>query len=61
MPLGRRSDTGPSRQKTGGMGFVALGNDDVEMKVCRTGTLEVEHKAQGSRKEQANSVSSQWV
>lgn len=42
---GKRSDTGPLRQNTGDMGFLALGNDDIEMKVSCTGTLEVEHVA----------------
>ena len=45
VPVGRRSDTGPLRQNTGGMGFVTLENDDIEMKVYDAGTLEVEHKA----------------
>ena len=42
MLLGRRSDTGPLRQNTEGMGFVALENDDIEMKASG---MEVEHVA----------------
>ena len=44
VPLGRLTDTGTLRQNTAGMGFVAaLGNEDVEMKISRSGILEAEH------------------
>ena len=44
VPLGRGSDTGPLRQNTGDMGFAALGNDDIEMKVSCTGPSDIERE-----------------
>ena len=42
-PLREQGDSGPLRQSTGGRGFVALKDGDMEMNVSPPGALEVEH------------------